>query len=483
MDVTDAVAALKRGLATTDRTTVNTAALALIAAEAPLGRSWKAVAQALAKNGEISAAEAALRLYRAAEANSAAALFESAVLLSQMARLDAAGSLLGAIPANVPDRAGNAYLKGSMALNRGDRPAAERYFRDALAVDSHSGQTWLSLTEALDFATQPDLVAELERQWQQPAANPFERANLGYAVGRARHQRGDYGGAFQAFAKGAAARAEQDRGEPAAPIRDDAALTGWSPELIARTNSRIRTDHARVIFVTGLARSGTTLVEQILTGSPQVADGAELELFRILEQDIGGTDAASFERWLASGGDPNMLVDTYLHLAAERFGLEGRFIDKSLEASRYMGLLLALFPQAPVIWMRRDPVDCGWSIFRTYFARGVRWGWDLATIGRRLALEDRLFEHWTLAMPGRITLGDYAALVDNAPQQIARLADAVGLDLDPAMLTPHLARRTVLTASVSQVREPINRKGLGVAEPYRDWLGPMLDAYANASKD
>lgn len=478
MDVPSAVAALKQGLARTDRVMINDSARTLLAAEAPLGRSWKAVAQALASNGEIGLAEAALRSYRAAEGNNATSQFDSAVLLAQMARLDAAGQLLAAVPATVPDRSANTYLKGSIALNRGEREVAERHFREALAVNPRSGQTWLSLTEALDFAAQPDLAAALERQWQEPDANPFERANLGYAVGRSRHQQRDHEGALAAFAEGAAARIEHDRGEPAAPIVDEAALTGWSPELIARTNAAIRVDHRRAIFVTGLPRSGTTLVEQILASSPEVVDGAELGLFRLLEQDIGGSDAASFERWLGDGGDPNALVETYLHLATERFGPDGRFVDKSLEASHYMGLLLALFPRSPLVWMRRDPIDCGWSVFRTYFARGVRWGWDLDAIGCRLALEDRLFAHWTAAMPGRITLGDYAALVADAPAQIEWLAAAVGLDLDPAMLSPHLARRTVLTASVSQVREPINRKGLGVAEPYREWLGPMLDAYA-----
>ena len=477
MDVTSAVALLKRGLATNDLTAVNAAARSLIDAKAPLGRSWKAVAQALARNYERSAAKAALDLYLQTD-DSPEARFASAAMLAQMGLLADARTQLGAIAPTVPTPAAHAYLAGSIALNLGDHVQAEQHFLDALADNPQSGQVWLSLTQLVNFADRPALADAAEEVWRNPPADALDRANLSYALGRARHQRGDHAGAFDAFTHGAAARLASDQAQPGPVEPGEATMTPWPAGLIARTNVAIRTDHTRVIFVTGLPRSGTTLVEQILTSSRQVVDGGELGFFRILEQEVGGTDAASFERWLAAGGDPDTLVQTYLHLASERFGPDGRFVDKSLEASRYLGLLLALFPSAPLWWMRRDPIDTGWSVFRTYFAEGVRWGFDLGTIGRRLALEDRLFDQWTEAMPARIGVGDYRALVEDPVREVPRMAQALGLDFVPAMLRPDLAQRTVTTASVTQVREPINRAGLDVAAPYRRWLSPMIDAYA-----
>ena len=100
-------------------------------------------------------------------------------------------------------------------------------------------------------------------------------------------------------------------------------------------------------------------------------------------------------------------------------------------------------------------------------------------IGRRLALEYRVFDQWTAAMPTRFGVGDHSALVEQTAREVARMAQGLGLDFVRAMLRPDLARRTVTTASVTQVREPINRAGLDVAAPYRRRLSPMIDAYAH----
>ncbi|MDQ3478010.1 MAG: sulfotransferase, partial [Pseudomonadota bacterium] len=124
-----------------------------------------------------------------------------------------------------------------------------------------------------------------------------------------------------------------------------------------------------------------------------------------------------------------------------------------------------------------DPLDNGWSAFRTMFARGAAWSWDLQHIGQRLAQEQRMVEHWAGAAADRITFVDYEALVRDPEPQIRSIAEAAGLSLDEQMLRPHVTQRAVATASVSQVREPINLKGLGVAQPYRQWLQPMVDAY------
>jgi hypothetical protein len=131
--------------------------------------------------------------------------------------------------------------------------------------------------------------------------------------------------------------------------------------------------------------------------------------------------------------------------------------------------------------MRRDPIDNGWSAFRTMFARGAAWSWDQGHIGQRLAQEQDMIAYWSNVAGDRISFLDYEALVRDPEPYIARIAQAAGLDLDERMLRPHDTKRTVASASVSQVREPINLKGIGVAEPYRQWLGPMIDAFETYS--
>ena len=117
------------------------------------------------------------------------------------------------------------------------------------------------------------------------------------------------------------------------------------------------------------------------------------------------------------------------------------------------------------------------------FARGAAWSWDLGHIGQRLAQEQRIVDHWSRAAPKRVNFVDYEELVRDPEPHIRGIAEAAGLSLDRRMFTPHATERAIASASVSQVREPINLKGLGVAEPYRQWLGPMIEAYSAASRD
>ncbi len=481
MDVHSAVLRLKQGLAGRNRELVNSASRDLISANARLGAQWHPVATALANNGEWKLALAAADRLAADTNDRVMAGYAKANLLYEAGRLeDALAQLLaqGFGPAGTEQRLSVLNLQASIALLLGRSDESRADLAQALELDPRSGQAWFSFSELADFrgrdAGSRDL---LEQAFASGASILGEATKLAHAAARMRHQLGDFAGAFAAYEVGA----ELFRTEPGSAARPQPNLAAKSvafpAELIERVRSQITVPHGRVIFVSGLPRSGTTLVEQILVSHPQVTHGEELGFFRVIAHDIGGIDAANLNRWLDAGGDPNRLVELYLHLADQRFGPQGRFVDKTIEAGNYMGLLLALFPQAPVFWMLRDPLDNGWSAFRTMFARGAAWSWDLQHIGQRLAQEQRMVEHWEGAAADRITFVDYEALVRDPESQIRSIAEAAGLSLDEQMLRPHATQRAVATASVSQVREPINLKGLGVARPYRQWLQPMVDAY------
>lgn len=482
-----AVLDLKQGLATRNRALVNSAARLLIAADARLGEQWQPVANALANNGEITLALGALERFRVqTNAQSIAGyakvnlLYRAGRLHESLAELDRLAAA-GRGPANDEQRLSNLNFRASIALLLDWREEARTCLMEALERDPRSGQAWLTLSEIADFrGADAGLRERLEAAFELGASIPQEGFRLAHAAARMREQVGDHAGAFAAYQAGADLfRASSKSGTGSQP--DLAAQsTDFPLELIERVGRRITVPHDRVIFVSGLPRSGTTLVEQILVSHSDVAHGEELSFFRILAQDVGGIDAASFSRWLDGGGDPNALVELYLHLATERFGPDGRFVDKTVEAGNYMGLLLALFPKAPVFWMRRDPLDNGWSAFRTAFAVGAGWSWDLQDIGKRLAQEERMIAHWSAAAGDRISFIDYEELVRRPEAVVPRIAGAAGLSFEEAMLRPHETRRKVTTASVSQVRQPINLKGLGVADPYSPWLRPMIDAYEEA---
>jgi hypothetical protein len=166
-----------------------------------------------------------------------------------------------------------------------------------------------------------------------------------------------------------------------------------------------------------------------------------------------------------------------LHLLSERFGATGRIVDKTIDVSRCMGLIAAALPDAPLIWMRRDPLDSAWSCFRTFFIHGVAWSYSLTDIAHHFRLEDDLMAFWKAQLGDRLLVVPYVELVEEPAAWTARLLAHCGLGEEAAAYTPHLTERTVATASSLQVRRPINRDGLNVAAPYRSHLQPFIDAY------
>jgi tetratricopeptide (TPR) repeat protein len=473
---------LRRALAERQRSEVNKAARELIEQRAPLGRQWQSIGSALLWNGECNLAISAAKQMAVDLNDDPASIYFLGNMLYHSGRLNEALARLEdlnerELPPSV-SRVALLNFSGSLLLLLGKKAKAREAIVEALKDDPQSGQAWLTLTDLTNFSG-PDAgyVEALQQAYELGPSISNEGTKLAHAMGRCRHLFGDYAGAFTAFDKGARLFREKSAVPDQSSSSIVQASTSYTPELIERVSKQIAVPHDRAIFVTGLPRSGTTLVEQILVSHSAVRNGEELNIFRIVAQEIGGIDAQSFEAWLDRGGDPNRLVELYLHLASERFGPDGRFVDKTIEAGNYMGLLLALFPAAPKLWLRRDPVDNGWSAFRTTFARGATWSWDLRDIGLRLAQEDRMASFWKRQGADQIAFVDYAKLVRDPAGSIPEIAQATGLALEPVMLTPHQTQRTVASASVSQVREPINLKGLGVAEPYRDWLGPMIHAY------
>ena len=192
----------------------------------------------------------------------------------------------------------------------------------------------------------------------------------------------------------------------------------------------------------------------------------------------GGSSGEALQAYLGRGGSPDALATLYLHLMAERFGPTGRIVDKTIDASRMLGLIAAALPDAPLIWMRRDPLDSAWSCFRTFFIHGVAWSYSLTDIAHHFMLEDTLLAFWKERLGERLLVVPYPELVASPESWTRKLLAHCSLDEEPGVFTPHATERIVMTASAMQVRKPINRDGLNTAQPYRSHLQPFIDAYS-----
>jgi tetratricopeptide (TPR) repeat protein len=470
-------AQLKTALARRDRAETNRLVTVLLDGRAPLGDQWRGLSQLMQVSGEWTLAHRAIDAFIASTGNTPQAVYSKVVLLTQSQRLQEAHDLLASLPATVPDLAGHAYVLGNTAMTLGRIDEARAHLMTALGHRPGWGPAWLSLVTAGNLATDPlgdQLIAERAVAEKQ---GPADLARYFYALGKVHADRGNHPDAFAAFARGAALLGKEKPYSRTADAANAAsAMTGWSPGLFDRARTR-PADTSRPIFVTGLPRSGTTLVEQILTSHSAVLDGGEFNLAQHLAVAAGGVSGDAVQAYLARGGSLDELAGLYLHLLDERFGPDGRIVDKTIDVSRFMGLIATALPDAPLIWMRRDPLDCAWSCFRTFFIHGVGWSFDLSDIAHHFQLEDQLMAFWKAQLGDRLLIVPYGALVDDPAGWTARLLAHCGLPEEAGAYTPHLTERRVATASALQVRRPINREGLGVAQPYRAYLTPFIDGY------
>ena len=473
------IADLKQATAVRDRAATRAAVARLLAMRAPIGAQWRQIAELMRVSGEISLAHAAMDAFVAAAGNTPAARFSKIVLLTQTARVRDAHALIATLPDDVPDRAGHAYLRGNTAVTLGMVDEGRAQLEIALRERPGWGPAWLTLAATTDLARDPigdRLLADAAAAERQP---PAEHARYCYALGKLHADRGEHERAFAAYARGAAllrAAMPYSRSGNAAAARQ--AMTDFDGRFFDRRRATPASATDRPIFVTGLPRSGTTLVEQILTSHSAVADGGEISLAHHLAVEAGGVSGDAIARYVAGGGSLATLGDLYLHLLAERFGSEGRIVDKTIDNSRFLGLIAAALPDAPLIWMRRDPLDSAWACFRTFFIHGVAWSYDLDDIAHHFLLEDELLSFWQERLGDRLLVVPFTDFVTSPDRWIARLLAHCGLAEEPGVYRFYETDRAVATASSLQVRRPINRDGVGVAEPYRKFLASFERAYA-----
>lgn len=404
-------------------------------------------------------------------------------LLAQNGRELQARAVAEALVGSAPHVSAIWHLLGSCRATLGELEASQADFRQAIALAGNSyaaAPSWLSIAEASN-ATSCEDVEAMERLVAQPASTPPEREARGavqFALGKVYDDRGLIDQAFAAYSEGANA-VNALRG--AAIQATDGFVDGVVSDFTAQVLSELPPSDVtsiRPIFVLGLPRTGTTLVEQILVSHDSVHRGAELNLFKAASLPIGGfsmRDVVVFAKLHPEG--LSRVGATYLELLEDRFGAEGRVVDKTLNHSRYLGLIHHVFPNARFIWLRRDPGAAAWSCFRTWFARGVGWSWSLENIAHHFRAEDKLHAHWTQVMGDAILTVPYESLVSDPVPWIARMVDHVGLTFQDGLQDFHQTKRAVTTASFAQVRRPVYSSSREAWKRYETHLQPFFDAY------
>ncbi len=359
----------------------------------------------------------------------------------------------------------------------GKREAAIAEYRKALELaPGNAGYERLIGRFEADTGT----LADKQARFDAPDTPAEQKLHLGFAIGKALEGAGDYAAAFRYLD---AANRLRRAGYSYDPADSEAAFaeleTTFTPELFAARSGH-GVEDATPIFVLGMPRSSTTLVEQILASHPDVTGAGELVLLRDLVIAASRRRPIHYDELLADLSDQDLTQFGADYVRRLRgYAPDAKFItDKMPGNFMLIGFIALTMPNAKIVHCVRDPADTCVSIWRNYFATHLGYAYDLGEIGHYHTLYQRLMAHWHRVLPGRIHDISYEALVADQEGETLKLLDHCGLGFDPACLEFHRTERPVHTASAAQVRSPISRSSIGIADHYGELLAPLRAALA-----
>jgi tetratricopeptide (TPR) repeat protein len=368
----------------------------------------------------------------------------------------------------------------------GRQAEAVAEYREAGAARSGFGDAWWSLANLKTYRFE-DRDLETMRVAEAAAATAdADRLHLCFALGKALEDAGQYRQSFEYYARGNALKRAASRYRPEIIERNTRLQIEVCTAALFARHEGAGAPAADPIFIVGLPRSGSTLIEQILASHSQVEGTHELaDVPRIVAELKGRETHADEPRYPAilarmTGDDFRRLGEKYLaDTRAYRTG-KARFIDKMPNNFRHIGLLHLMLPNARIIDARREPMACCFGNIKQLFATGQEFTYSIEDIARYYRTYLELMQHWHRVLPGRVLRVQHEDLVDDLEGNVRRILEYCGLAFEGACVEFYKTERSVRTASSEQVRQPIYREGLGQWRHYEPWLEPMRAALGDA---
>ena len=359
--------------------------------------------------------------------------------------------------------------------------AVESYRKSYEAKADH-GDAWFGLANLKTYKFTNAEVEQMTELLDRMDLSFSDRVNLCFSLGKALEDRKDYAGSFEQYERGNDLKSVQSRYRPDEMTKELLAQAEHcGAELFAKQAGKGH-DAPDPIFIVGLPRAGSTLLEQIIASHSQVDGTLELPNILAMSFQLRGRD-----RKIEGGRYPKILHDLTadkLKQLGERFIEDTRihrkgapfFIDKMPNNFRHIGLIKLILPNAKIIDARRHPMACCFSGFKQHFAEGQEFTYGLEQVGKYYRDYVDLMDHWDAVLPGQILRVQYEDVVADTQAQVRRILDWLGLPFEQACVDFHKTERSVRTASSEQVRQPIFKSGLEQWKNFEPWLDPLKDA-------
>lgn len=377
-----------------------------------------------------------------------------------------------------PDDPRILYNLAAAEIALGHFEAAEARLDHVIALDPDDFDAWYNRATLRRQTPERNHVAALLAALERAA--PRGDVALGYALAKELEDLGEHARSFQYLDRAAQARRRQLSYRVEADLEAiDAIIAAFGPGVLAPAATAARRGASGPLFVVGLPRSGTTLVDRILASHPDVESFGELNDLPLAVMQAAGK--APDKRTLirqAAACDKAALGRGYLARVDGYGRTRPRFVDKTPLNLLYLGLIALALPGARVIHLRRDPLDSCYAMLKTLFRMGYPFSYDQADLGRYYGAYRRLMDHWRTQLPRAFLDLDYEALVGHPEQETRRLLDWCELGFHPACLAFHRHAGPTATASAAQVREPMHTRSVGASRRHWEALAPLRAALA-----
>lgn len=455
----------------------------LLANKPKLNASWLGVAKMAILASEVTLAKQALELFHPSGQDPISEELQQLAMLIETGQIELAFNKAKKLAEENPNRPEINHFLSTVALQLGKTELAIKYAELVLERWPTSGQTWLILVSLQKILRDSPLLKRLLDIESAVVNIPNQASKSSFyaALCKVYFDMNDFEQAFKYASQSNVYLSEIQSYSVKEDRQNVNYIESQHINSVEGQQSDRKVDANNPIFVVGLPRSGTSLLEQMLCSHSQIIDGGEFNgmerASRCLTKGLPiGSRGEQLEAKIVEKHIEE-IRRLYLRYVHEKYGNSGAVVDKSMTNNRYLWLIKKVFPDSPIIFIKRNVLDTAWSCYRTHFSSGFTWSVNLENIAEYFSNEENLSQLWRRKFQSSIFEINYQDLVSEPENLLKELCHFCGLEYNGSMLNFHESKRAVFTASVAQVRNALHQEALGSGKKIEQKLKSFIEHY------